>query len=104
MMKKRKVLGLLAGVGVGAAIAVGGVSAANAVTEYREGGTWRYGLYEYSSTPYAESHYHHPSKYHRASVINTSGTLLRDYANAGQWADAVLASGWWGSEYYYWVQ
>lgn len=42
-------------------LVAGGALAANATTDYPEGGTWNHGIREYSSTPYLYSEYLHNS-------------------------------------------
>lgn len=72
------------------AIILGTASAANAATEYPEGGTWRYGVYEPASVSYVYSNYYHPGNWHRSSVIrgvNDSTVYRSGDKAAGVWAN-----------------
>ncbi|MGL5824580.1 MAG: lactococcin 972 family bacteriocin [Nocardioides sp.] len=80
-----------------AALVLASAAPALATVEYPGGGTWSYGV---GSEVY--SHYHHPSRTHRASVINGYGELKRDCAPQDYWARASLRSRPWVADRAYW--
>ena len=101
---KRVTVGAIASVVAGTLFAVAGVSAANATTEYPEGGTWNYGVHEPAGTYYVYSNYYHPFKLHRSSVQVTNGTIYRSADKAGgSWTYLDEATGWSGNHAYYYV-
>lgn len=87
----------------GTALALGGALAAHATTEYPpEGGTWEYGVLEYSSTPFVHSDYLHNSAKHRSSVKVSAGTIYRSSDKAaGYWSTIEKATGYSGNHAYY---
>lgn len=76
---------------VGATVAMVGLGAvaASATTDHPEGGTWEYGIREYTSTPYLYSEYLHGSRTHKASTVKHDGTLSSSgWVQGGRWAKA----------------
>jgi lactococcin 972 family bacteriocin len=86
---KRSALQVLVTAGAVAALVGAGAISASATTDHPEGGTWEYGIREYSSTPYLYSEYLHNSKEHKASTIKHDGTLKSSgWVGRGAWAKA----------------
>lgn len=84
-------------------LVAGGSVAANATTAYPEGGTWKYGIREYSSTVYAYSEYFQPTRIHKASVQSSTGSWgYSGWVTSNVWAKAPeQATGWTGAHYWY---
>jgi len=75
--------------GAVAAFVGAGAMSASATTDHVEGGTWEYGIREYSSTPYLYSEYLHNSKEHKATTIKYDGTKSTSgWIASGKWAKA----------------
>ncbi|MBC9943553.1 lactococcin 972 family bacteriocin [Leucobacter sp. cx-328] len=75
MKQKKRITALMAGLVLVGTSVFGGVSAASAVVKYPEGGTWRYGFVEPSSTIFVFSKYDHPRKKHRSTACNKRGCV-----------------------------
>lgn len=93
---------LTAGVVVGVVLA--GATAANATTEYPEGGTWNYGVHFVGDHDEVYSHYYHGSRTHKATACATSGCTATAWKTSGSWAEADRNAGLWGNTAYYDVQ
>ncbi|MCM6763171.1 lactococcin 972 family bacteriocin [Rathayibacter sp. ZW T2_19] len=79
----------LAALAVAVVVAATAATTASATTTYPDGGTWKYGIREYSSTPYLYSEYFHASKTHKASTITSRGVLSSSgWVVKGLWAKA----------------
>ncbi|MGL5021408.1 MAG: lactococcin 972 family bacteriocin [Mycoplasmatales bacterium] len=87
---------LLSNLIVFAMLLVISTSTLSAATAYVEGGTWSYGV-----TNVVYSNYHHPSRWHSASVINYRGEKARDVQGPGAVARTSLKSGWGSDQAFY---
>ena len=77
MKQKRRTAALAAGLVLVGTSVFGGVSAASAATVYVDGGKWRYGLYEPSSTIFVFSYFDHAKRSHRSTACNRFDCVQR---------------------------
>lgn len=93
-MNKNRLAIVLTTAALTVASIAGGAGAANATTEYPQGGTWQYGVHEPSSTILVYSNYHHPSKKHRSTACNKNSCSRSADKGANVWSYAsITASG-----------
>ncbi|MGG7508954.1 lactococcin 972 family bacteriocin [Plantibacter sp. YIM 135249] len=85
----------LAAFTLSAALLGAGAAAANAATEYPEGGTFDYGTD--SPTRGTWSDYHHPSRAHHTRAGNASYFQNSGVASPGRWAQAQVGTTLWGN-------
>ncbi|WP_204576887.1 lactococcin 972 family bacteriocin [Clavibacter michiganensis] len=85
----KRTLSIASGVGLVAALLLGGAGAANATTEYVGGGTWNYGV-ERVVGNYSYSNYLHSSKAHGSTACSSSKCVRSDTVPGGKWSRASV--------------
>lgn len=78
------------------AMLLSGVSAAQATSVSREGGSWNYGV----TGKYTYSNYHHSTRTHKATACG-SGCAYAGWTSPGAWANAQAISALGGNTAFY---